>query len=54
MAPSRVFIIGAGVAGLAAIGTAKNLGAIVSAYDTRPQAQEQIESMGAESVQLDF
>jgi len=50
--PARVFIIGAGVAGLQAIGTARRLGAVVSAYDTRPAVKEQIESLGANFVQL--
>ena len=44
--PARVFIIGAGVAGLQAIGTAKRLGAVVEAYDTRPVVEEQVESLG--------
>src|SRR5213592_467796 len=44
--PARVFIIGAGVAGLQAIGTAKRLGAVVEAYDTRPVVKEQVESLG--------
>eukprot|EP01105_Mastigella_eilhardi_P007238 TRINITY_DN18742_c0_g1_i1.p1 TRINITY_DN18742_c0_g1~~TRINITY_DN18742_c0_g1_i1.p1 ORF type:complete len:1030 (-),score=298.77 TRINITY_DN18742_c0_g1_i1:104-3193(-) len=50
MPPASVFIIGAGVAGLAAIGTAKSLGAIVKAFDTRKSVKEQIESMGGEFV----
>jgi NAD(P) transhydrogenase subunit alpha len=50
--PARVFIIGAGVAGLQAIGTAKRLGAVVEAYDTRPVVKEQVESLGAKFVQL--
>jgi H+-translocating NAD(P) transhydrogenase subunit alpha len=45
--PARVFILGAGVAGLQAIGTAKRLGAVVDAYDMRPAVKEQIESLGA-------
>jgi len=45
--PARVFIIGAGVAGLQAIGTARRLGAVVEAYDTRPVVKEQVESLGA-------
>jgi NAD(P) transhydrogenase subunit alpha len=49
---ARVFIIGAGVAGLQAIGTAKRLGAIVEAFDTRPVVKEQVESMGAKFVEL--
>ena len=52
--PARVLVIGAGVAGLAAIGTAASLGAIVLAFDVRPEVAEQIESMGAEFVYLDF
>jgi len=52
--PAKVMIIGAGVAGLAAIGTASSLGAIVRAFDTRPEVKEQIESMGAEFLELDF
>ena len=52
--PAKVMIIGAGVAGLAAIGTAKSLGAIVRAFDTRPEVKEQIESMDAEFLELDF
>src|SRR2546427_6805388 len=47
MTPARVFIIGAGVAGLQAIGTAKRLGAVVEAYDTRPALKEQVESLCA-------
>ena len=50
--PSKVLIIGAGVAGLAAIGTAKNLGAIVRAFDTRPAAKDQVLSMGAEFLEI--
>lgn len=50
--PARVFIIGAGVAGLQAIGTAKRLGAIVEAYDTRPAVKEQVESIGARFAEL--
>ena len=52
--PAKVMIIGAGVAGLAAIGAAKNLGAIVRAFDTRPAVKEQVESMGAEFLELEF
>jgi len=52
--PAKVMIIGAGVAGLAAIGTAKGLGAIVRAFDTRPEVKEQVESMDAEFLELDF
>jgi len=50
--PSHALIIGAGVAGLQALGTAKRLGAITSAYDTRPVVKEQVESLGARFVQL--
>ena len=52
--PAKVLIIGAGVAGLAAIGTSKSLGAIVRAFDTRLEVAEQIESMGGEFLKLDF
>jgi len=52
--PARVLVVGAGVAGLAAIGTATSLGAITMAFDVRPEVAEQIESMGAEFVFLDF
>ncbi len=52
--PARVLIVGAGVAGLAAIGTSTSLGAITLAFDVRPEVAEQIESMGAEFVYLDF
>ncbi len=52
--PAKVLVIGAGVAGLAAIGTATSLGAIVYAFDVRPEVAEQIESMGAEFVYLEF
>ncbi|MGS2742859.1 Re/Si-specific NAD(P)(+) transhydrogenase subunit alpha [Halomonas sp. LS-001] len=52
--PARVLIVGAGVAGLAAIGTSTSLGAITLAFDVRPEVAEQIESMGAEFVFLDF
>jgi len=52
--PARVLIIGAGVAGLAAIGTAKSLGAVVRAFDTRPEVKEQILSMDAEFLELEF
>ncbi|WP_309135281.1 Re/Si-specific NAD(P)(+) transhydrogenase subunit alpha [Cellulomonas sp.] len=51
--PARVFVIGAGVAGLAAVGTAVSLGAEVRAFDVRPEAAEQIESMGARVVRAD-
>ncbi len=52
--PAKIMIIGAGVAGLAALGTAGSLGAIVRAFDTRPEVKEQIESMGAEFLEMDF
>ncbi|MBL3568554.1 NAD(P) transhydrogenase subunit alpha [Rhodovulum sulfidophilum] len=52
--PAKVLVVGAGVAGLAAIGTATSLGAMVFAFDVRPEVAEQIESMGAEFVFLDF
>ncbi|WP_075996696.1 Re/Si-specific NAD(P)(+) transhydrogenase subunit alpha [Salaquimonas pukyongi] len=52
--PARVLVVGAGVAGLAAIGTATSLGAITYAFDVRPEVAEQVESMGAEFVYLDF
>lgn len=52
--PAKVMVIGAGVAGLAAIGTAKSLGAIVRAFDTRPEVKDQILSMDAEFLELDF
>lgn len=52
--PAKVLVIGAGVAGLAAIGAAQSLGAIVRAFDVRPEVAEQIESMGAEFLMLDF
>jgi len=51
---ARVFVIGAGVAGLSAIGAARGLGAIVRAFDTRPAVREQVQSMGAEFVELKF
>ena len=52
--PAKVLVIGAGVAGLAAIGTAQSLGAIVRAFDVRPEVAEQIESMGAQFLMLEF
>ena len=52
--PAKVFIIGVGVAGLAAIGTANGLGAIVRASDTRPEVKDQVKSMGAEFVDVDY
>lgn len=51
--PAKVLVIGAGVAGLAAIGAARGLGAIVRAFDTRPAVKEQVQSMGAEFIELD-
>ena len=50
--PSRVLVIGAGVAGLQAIATAKRLGAVVSAYDVRPAVKEQVQSLGGRFVEL--
>ena len=52
--PAKVLVIGAGVAGLSAIGTAVSMGAEVRAFDTRPEVREQIESMDAEFLELDF
>jgi NAD(P) transhydrogenase subunit alpha len=52
--PAKVFVIGAGVAGLMAIATAKKLGAVVEAYDTRTAVREQVESVGAKFVELDL
>ena len=52
--PAKVLVIGAGVAGLAAIGAAQSLGAIVRAFDVRPEVAEQIESMGAQFLMLEF
>ncbi len=54
IAPAKVMVIGAGVAGLAAIGAARSLGAIVRAFDTRPEVRQQVESMGAEFLELDY
>ncbi|HUS05262.1 MAG TPA: Re/Si-specific NAD(P)(+) transhydrogenase subunit alpha [Bryobacteraceae bacterium] len=51
--PAKVFVLGAGVAGLQAIATARRLGAVVSAYDVRPAVKEQVESIGAKFVVLD-
>lgn len=53
LTPARVFVIGAGVAGLQAIATARRLGAQVEGYDIRPEVKEQIESLGASFVELD-
>ena len=52
--PARVFVMGAGVAGLQAIATARRLGAVVSAYDIRDEVKEQVESLGARFVELDL
>ncbi len=52
--PAKVMVIGAGVAGLSAIGAAISMGAIVRAFDTRPEVKEQVESMDAEFLELDF
>ncbi len=54
IAPARVFIIGAGVAGLQAIATARRLGAVVEAFDTRPVVEEQVKSLGAKFVKADL
>ena len=53
IAPARVLVLGAGVAGLQAIATARRLGAVVSAYDVRPGVKEQVESLGASFVEVD-
>src|SRR3981081_1486251 len=50
--PARVLVIGAGVAGLQAIATARRLGAVVSAYDLRPASKEQVQSLGGRFVEL--
>ncbi|XP_023224456.1 NAD(P) transhydrogenase, mitochondrial-like [Centruroides sculpturatus] len=52
--PAKILVIGGGVAGLAAIGTAKNMGAIVRAFDTREAVKEQVESMGAEFLEINL
>jgi NAD(P) transhydrogenase subunit alpha len=52
--PAKVLVIGAGVAGLAAIGAARSMGAIVRAFDTRPEVKEQVESMDADFLMLEF
>ncbi|WP_163834250.1 Re/Si-specific NAD(P)(+) transhydrogenase subunit alpha [Spartinivicinus ruber] len=52
--PAKILIIGAGVAGLAAVGTAKSMGAIVKAFDTRPIVKEQVESLGGEFLTVDI
>lgn len=54
LAPCKVFIIGAGVAGLQAIATAKRLGARVEAFDTRPVVEEQVQSLGAKFLKIDL
>ena len=51
--PAKVLVLGAGVAGLQAIATARRLGAVVSAYDVRPAVKEQVESLGASFLELD-
>jgi len=52
--PAKVLVVGTGVAGLAAIQTAKNMGAIVRAFDVRPVTKEQVEAMGGTFLELDF
>lgn len=52
--PCKVLIIGAGVAGLSAIATARRMGAVVRGFDTRPAAREQVQSLGAEFIEVDF
>ena len=54
IAPAKVFIIGAGVAGLQAIATARRLGAVVEAFDTRPVVKEQVQSLGAKFIEIDI
>mmetsp|Transcript_27869 Transcript_27869/g.32006 ORF Transcript_27869/g.32006 Transcript_27869/m.32006 type:complete len:406 (-) Transcript_27869:2308-3525(-) len=54
VAPAKVLVLGAGVAGLAAVQTAKNMGAIVRAFDVRPVCKEQVESMGATFLEVNF
>ena len=54
VAPAKVFVIGAGVAGLQAIATAKRLGAVVSAYDVRPAVREEVESLGGKFVEMEL
>jgi len=54
VAPAKVFVVGAGVAGLQAISTAKRLGAIVEAYDVRPAVKEQVESLGGKFVEMEL
>ena len=52
--PSQVFILGCGIAGLAAIGISRSMGAVVRAFDSRAVCKEQVESLGAEFVELNF
>lgn len=52
--PAKVLVLGVGVAGLAAIQTARNMGSIVRAFDVRPVTKEQVESMGAEFLTVDY
>ena len=52
--PAKVLVLGCGVAGLAAVQTAKNLGALVSAYDVRPVVREQVESLGGKFLAVDY
>lgn len=52
--PSKVLVIGAGVAGLSAIGSARRMGAIVRGFDTRPSVREQVQSLGAEFIEVDL
>lgn len=54
VAPARVFVMGAGVAGLQAIATARRLGAVVEAYDVRPAARDEVLSLGAKFIQIDL
>ncbi len=54
VAPAKIFIVGAGVAGLQAIATAKRLGAVVSAYDVRPAVKEEVESLGGKFVEMEL
>ena len=54
LTPTKVFVVGAGVAGLQAIATAKRLGAVVEAYDVRPAVKEQVQSLGAKFVEFDL
>lgn len=54
MPPAKVLVIGGGVAGLAAIGQARNMGAIVRGFDTRSAVKEQVESLGAEFLEINI